>query len=254
MEKSRRKYSGAGISVRITKGITLRAGGGQSDPEEVFNTRSAGTLYFTNKRFIFHGSAKSTTIELSEIAQLPLGPDHFQVIRDNLPTEIFTFATHWLNSEKVRALVVRLWLSNAAGDSDEYITSEDSDWVEPDVEDATDALSQQSLEEIEALHGAIASEGVPTEADLSSFENLVNTVLAWDVLLEKKREYPHCLIDSSRSDLITRVFSAHEHRDISADFAKTILARLRASRRLVSPHVADFEILLNNDNNDNNDV
>lgn len=74
-EKSHRTFRGGGLSVRVASGVYLRGIGGQSAPKEAVETISEGRLYVTNKRLVFHGTSKSTTLELAAT------PDHDGVHR-----------------------------------------------------------------------------------------------------------------------------------------------------------------------------
>jgi len=75
-------YYSQGVSVRIARGIYYRVGG--SRPHRVttegLTQIDSGTLYFTNKRVIFDGAAKNTSLRLSNVLA-------FQVFADGLVLE-----------------------------------------------------------------------------------------------------------------------------------------------------------------------
>ncbi len=63
-------YGGAGVSVRVAKGVTVRTGGGRITPRshEEFQKIDTGSLYLTTKRLVFIGARESLALRLGEIA------------------------------------------------------------------------------------------------------------------------------------------------------------------------------------------
>jgi len=244
MEQKRRQFRGGGVSLRITPRLAVSVGGGRSDAEQVFNVKSTGTLYFTNKRLIFYGIARSLTIDFAEITKLPLGPDHIQVQRENLPTEIFAFDSHWLAYERVRVLITRLWLCSTISLDNTHLKLGHESWDIPPLDsnhesaDSEDAYS----EEIESLHEAIDLSGTVSEVDLDTFESLVRKVRNFDGLPGTRPTYAHFLIDFSRDILIARIFDRYAKGELGVARVRDSIARIKSAQRLMSQHIVDFEV------------
>ena len=63
------RYGGPTVRLRIAKGVYWRMGdlGVQTGSDDVLTRVDSGSLFLTNKRLIFMGSRKNTTIRLSKI-------------------------------------------------------------------------------------------------------------------------------------------------------------------------------------------
>jgi hypothetical protein len=75
-------YASQGVSIRIARGVYYRVGG--SRPQRVttegLTEIDAGTLYLTNKRLLFDGRAKNTSLKLNTVIA-------FDVYTDGLAIE-----------------------------------------------------------------------------------------------------------------------------------------------------------------------
>lgn len=69
-EKTKTTYYGGSARVRICKGVSIGGGKGVPVKEEYIATLDTGRLTLTNKRLIFAGERKSTTIQLSKLATI----------------------------------------------------------------------------------------------------------------------------------------------------------------------------------------
>ncbi len=194
-QKGRRRYKGAGLSVRAAKGVWLRGGGGQSDPVLSVEKISDGRLLVTTERVVFHGNAKSTTVNLSDIADIQYGPDHFQVTIENKPTEIFNVDQKMFNHKKVRLLISRVWLVAREGGFDTLDAQPDA--FDEGCEEQIEVLES----EIDQLTGAIECLGVDStklslrntdsnwdsvkipESEISEFKEILKQKGKWDYLL-----------------------------------------------------------------------
>jgi len=83
-EKTKTTYYGGGGSVRIMKGVTIRGGKGVPVKEEYLATIDIGRLTLTNKRLIFNGNRKSTTIPLTKIASIDKYNDGIAVTKEGV--------------------------------------------------------------------------------------------------------------------------------------------------------------------------
>ena len=85
-EKTKTEYYGGGGSVRISKNITLRGGKGVPVTREYIATLDMGRLVLTNKKIIFTGQSKSTTIPLSKIADITPYKDAISLVKEGVQT------------------------------------------------------------------------------------------------------------------------------------------------------------------------
>lgn len=79
------KSAGTGASFRVTKGIAVHSGGGQSKSvshEEIMAIDN-GTFVITNKRVIFVGSKKTVNIDLTKILAMNIYKDGISIQREN---------------------------------------------------------------------------------------------------------------------------------------------------------------------------
>lgn len=83
-ERAKTEYYGGGASIRIAKGVTIRGGKGVPVRSEYFATLDVGTLVLTNKRIIFVGDRKSTTIPISKINALERYSDAFDITKEGV--------------------------------------------------------------------------------------------------------------------------------------------------------------------------
>jgi hypothetical protein len=59
---------------------------------QTLRLRGAGTLYFTNKRFLFNGDSHSTSLELGTIASITFYSDGMRIGKEASTDQIFTFS------------------------------------------------------------------------------------------------------------------------------------------------------------------
>ena len=87
VSKERTQYVGgtAGVSIRVAKGVRVRAGGFKGEPVKTSYTEIAdtGTVYLTNQRFIFAGANEVATIPLSKVASVRDDSDTVEIIQEN---------------------------------------------------------------------------------------------------------------------------------------------------------------------------
>lgn len=83
-EKTKTTYYGGGGSVRIMKGVTIRGGKAIPVKEDYLATLDVGRLTLTNKRLIFSGNRKSTTIPLTKIASIDKYSDAIAITKDGV--------------------------------------------------------------------------------------------------------------------------------------------------------------------------
>jgi hypothetical protein len=79
-------------SIRIMKGWSYRISGMQPvyQPEEVLAPVSNGTFSITNKRFVFEGDRRSTTIHFKSLVDYQLYTDAIEIRKSRGPNEFFT--------------------------------------------------------------------------------------------------------------------------------------------------------------------
>jgi len=78
-------YSGPTLRIKITKGLYWRAGnlGARTYSDDVLTHIDTGYLYLTNKRIIFKGVRKNTTIQLSKILDFIAYKDGVEIQKDS---------------------------------------------------------------------------------------------------------------------------------------------------------------------------
>ncbi len=83
-ERTRTEHHSVGASFRVTKGI--KVGVGKSNPvtKEGFAVLDYGVLTLTNKRLIFVGDRKSTTIPISKISALERYRDGIDITKEGV--------------------------------------------------------------------------------------------------------------------------------------------------------------------------
>lgn len=89
------RYHGPSASIKIMKGVRWRVG--QTSVHRVTEDRlkllDSGVLYITNKRVLFDGSKKTTSINLNKILNYKLYQDALVVEKDSGKDQIFEFAS-----------------------------------------------------------------------------------------------------------------------------------------------------------------
>ena len=94
----RRAAGGIGYSGFSTSygafGIRFRSGIMNTHrlSSQTLRLRGAGTLYFTNKRFLFNGDSHSTSIDLGTIASITFYSDGMRIGKEASTDQIFTFS------------------------------------------------------------------------------------------------------------------------------------------------------------------
>ena len=82
-EKTKTTYYGGSVRVRVCKGVSVGGGRGVPVREEYIATLDTGRLTLTNKRLIFSGERKSTTIQLSKLAAIDRYRDAIDLTKEN---------------------------------------------------------------------------------------------------------------------------------------------------------------------------
>jgi len=79
------RYGGPTLRIKILKGVYWRAGdlGVQAVSEDVLAHIDSGSLFLTNKRLIFLGNRKNTTIRLSRILDFNAYQNGVEIIKDS---------------------------------------------------------------------------------------------------------------------------------------------------------------------------
>jgi len=81
--RSERTYAGGsrGVSFRVAKGVSFRAGGfrGHSESHEAIKLIDTGNLILTNKRLIFIGQKRNANIEIKRILNTTFYKDSFKI-------------------------------------------------------------------------------------------------------------------------------------------------------------------------------
>ncbi len=89
-------YAGAGISFKLTKRIRIYTGGGKVvETMDVLVVDDVGSIYITNKRFIFTGEKRTISLKWDKILDINIYKDSnlIEIIRDSGPVLVFEFAT-----------------------------------------------------------------------------------------------------------------------------------------------------------------
>ncbi len=87
------RYGGFSASIKIAGPIRYRSGTVRTHrvSEEVLTLIDTGTLYFTNKRLLFHGAKKTTQIPLTKIIDTTFYSDGLSVQKDTGKPLLFQF-------------------------------------------------------------------------------------------------------------------------------------------------------------------
>lgn len=87
------RYAGPTARIRIMKGLSYRVGqvSVQRISEDVMKDLDSGTLYLTNKRLLFDGLAKSTTIPLSKVIDFEVFSDGLKIEKESGKDQFFQF-------------------------------------------------------------------------------------------------------------------------------------------------------------------
>jgi DnaJ-domain-containing protein 1 len=86
-------YSGFSMSYG-TLGIRVRSGVMNTHrlSNQTLRLRGAGTLYFTNRRFLFSGDSHTTSIDLGTITSITFYSDGMRIEKEAITDQIFTFS------------------------------------------------------------------------------------------------------------------------------------------------------------------
>jgi len=86
-------YSGFSMSYG-TLGIRFRSGIMNTHrlSSQTLRLRGAGTLYFTNRRFLFSGDSNTTSIDLGTITSITFYSDGMRIEKEAITDQIFTFS------------------------------------------------------------------------------------------------------------------------------------------------------------------
>ncbi|HQW55678.1 MAG TPA: hypothetical protein PK076_06100 [Saprospiraceae bacterium] len=100
-------YRGATVSIRIMKGVRYRAGSikPQRITSEEYKLIDSGCLYLTNKRLIFMGGLKNSTINISKILSFTLYSDGVVISKETGRQPFLKFSD---NSEMFSLIMSRL--------------------------------------------------------------------------------------------------------------------------------------------------
>ena len=101
------------MSIKIMRGVYYRAGSMNVQPvrSEVLQHMGTGQLYLTNKRLIFVGANKATTIRYEKIVTMNPYSDGVELIKDAGKSPTITVATS--NAELMNLMLARL-ISNSS--------------------------------------------------------------------------------------------------------------------------------------------
>lgn len=83
-EKTKTEYYGGGASYRVSKNLTIRGGKGVPVQHDYFAVLDTGRLTLTNKRIIFFGDRKSTTISISKICAVERYLDAVDITKEGV--------------------------------------------------------------------------------------------------------------------------------------------------------------------------
>lgn len=116
--RSKTHYVGRsqGVSIRIAKGVRYHVGGYKGRPvtEQYETVSDSGSVYVTNKRFIFSGTKEVTTVPAAKIADVHLDGARVVVIVENRVNPVIVGITqpYWA---PVIAAAVHLTAQSASG-------------------------------------------------------------------------------------------------------------------------------------------
>lgn len=103
-----RRYEGgsSGISVRVAKGVTIRAGSsrGRVIVDKSIEKTSFGSFIITNKRFVFNGDSKSFSIKYEKMIGLQLNDNWLTINSETGKQKEIQFTTSE-NSEIILAII-----------------------------------------------------------------------------------------------------------------------------------------------------
>jgi hypothetical protein len=104
-------YAGIGSSIRIMKGVRFRIGQVRSQriTQEVLKHVDSGDLYLTNKRILFNGSRKTTSIQLKKVIDFTVYQNGIVIEKDSGKDQMFEFSS---DSEIVGAVLEALLLES----------------------------------------------------------------------------------------------------------------------------------------------
>jgi len=87
-------YSGPTLRIKIVKGLYWRAGdlGVRTYSDDVLTHIDSGVLYLTNKRLIFKGTRKNTTIQLTKILDFIAYKDGVEIQKETGKTPLLKFS------------------------------------------------------------------------------------------------------------------------------------------------------------------
>ena len=109
--RSRINYAGPTYRLKLAKGFYYRVGSIQynQQPKEQLLKIDTGTLYITNKRLLFVGSKKNTSIQYSKIINVQPYKNGVEIIKDSGKNPFLAFDDR---IDEVTALLIRL-IANA---------------------------------------------------------------------------------------------------------------------------------------------
>ncbi len=88
-ERTKRvNYGGAGASVRVVKGVSIRAGGGTAVPVRNIEVVDNGTLYITNKNVTFIGAKNNMVLPLKKIISCDCNPNELHIASSTKKTPL----------------------------------------------------------------------------------------------------------------------------------------------------------------------
>ncbi len=89
--RNHKGYIGGSVGLRVAKGVTLRVGRAAPiyDEYDSIEPISSGMLYITNKKIVFVGTKKSTSITFGRFANYELYRDAIQINKTSGPPDIF---------------------------------------------------------------------------------------------------------------------------------------------------------------------
>ncbi|RUM51169.1 MAG: hypothetical protein DSY47_00040 [Hydrogenothermus sp.] len=114
-KKEKVSYGGIGLSFKVAKGVRFYTGTGRiTSSQDVLKTEDIGSIYITNKRFIFVGQKKTTSIKLDKILDFNIYEDEgvIEIKKETGPALIFRPLTD-VNFFYLSAVLNRLMRENS---------------------------------------------------------------------------------------------------------------------------------------------
>ncbi len=102
----RKGYTGGAVSFRVAKGVRFSVGKAVPITSEELTRLDTGTLTFTNRKLVFQGGMRSTSVQLAKIIDLEVFKDGLMVHKDRGKSDFF--ATSTANATFAKSLIAAL--------------------------------------------------------------------------------------------------------------------------------------------------